>query len=69
MFTLTKKMFALTKNIGHEGKIVFLVGFFDWNDHFDWVLSHRSSQKREIVKMVHQDAHGLIKLVVLNGHA
>jgi hypothetical protein len=29
MSTLTKRMFALTKSIGHERHMVLLVGFFD----------------------------------------
>jgi hypothetical protein len=33
------------------------------------MLSYTSSQKEQIFKMVHQDAHGLVKLAILNGHA
>jgi hypothetical protein len=45
MSTLTKRMFNLTKNMGHERHMVLLVGFFDWNDHFDQVLNCTSSQE------------------------
>jgi len=69
MFTLTKNIFTLTKNMGHEKHMVFLVRFFDWNEHFDQVLGHTSSEERQFFKMVHQDAHGLIKSTILNGHA
>jgi len=53
---------------GHEKHLVLLVGVFDRNDHIDQVLSFTSSQERQIFKMVHQDAHGVIKLAILNGH-
>jgi len=32
----------------HERHMVFLVGFFDWSDHFDQVLSYTSNKKRQI---------------------
>jgi hypothetical protein len=32
------------------------------------MLSRTSSQEGQIFKMAHQDAHGLIKLAILNGH-
>ncbi len=37
-------MFILIKGMGHERHKVFLVGYFDLNDHFDQVLSCTSSQ-------------------------
>jgi hypothetical protein len=61
-------MFILTKSMGHEKHMVLLVGFFDLNDHFDQVLNRISSQKGQIFKGVHKDAHGLIKSTILNGH-
>jgi hypothetical protein len=54
--------------MGHERHMVFLVSYFDWNDHFDQMLSCTSNQKGQFFKMVHQDAHGLIKSAILNGH-
>jgi hypothetical protein len=39
-------MFTLTKGMGHERHMVVLVGFFDWNDHFDEVLSCTFNQER-----------------------
>ncbi len=54
--------------MGHERHMVFLVGSFDWNDHFDQVLNHTFSQEGQIFKMVHQDAHGLVKSAILNGY-
>jgi hypothetical protein len=41
--TLTKKLFTLTKGMGHERHMIFLVGSFDWSDHFDQVLSRTSN--------------------------
>jgi hypothetical protein len=61
-------MFTLIKSMGHERHIVLLVGFFDWNDHFDQMLSCTSNEKRQIKKMVHQNANGLVKLAILNCH-
>jgi len=55
--------------MGHERHMVLLVGFFDWNDYFDQMLSRTSNKKRQIFKMVHPDANGLIKSAILNGHA
>jgi hypothetical protein len=46
----------------------FLLVFFYQNDHFDQVLNHTSNQEGQNFKMV-QDAHGLIKSTILNGHA
>ncbi len=43
--TLTKRMFTLTKGMGHERHMVILVDVFDRNDHFDQVLSHTSNQE------------------------
>ncbi len=54
--------------MGHEKHMVVLVGFFDLSDHFDQVLNRTSSQEGQILKMVHKDAHGLIKSTILNGH-
>ncbi len=68
VFVLTKKMYALTKSMGHEMHMVFLVGSFDQNDYFEQMLSHTSSQKRQLFLMVHEDAHGLVKSAILNGH-
>jgi len=68
MSTLTKRIFILTKGMGHEKHMVFLVGSFDWNDHFDQVLNHTFNQVGQIFKMVHQDAHGLVKSAILNGY-
>jgi hypothetical protein len=61
-------MFTLTKGMGHERHMVFFVGDFTWNDYFDQMLNHTSNKKRQNFKMVHQDAHGLIKSNILNGH-
>jgi len=66
--TLIERMFVLTKSMGHETYMVFFVGYFDYNDHFDQMLNCTSSQKGQFLKMVHQDAHGLVKFVILNGH-
>jgi len=49
MSTLTKRMFVLTKNMGHERHIVLLVSFFKLND-FDQVLSLTFNQKGQIFK-------------------
>jgi len=48
--------------------MIFLVCFFDGSDHFDQMLSHIFSQKQQIFKMFHQNAHGLIKFAIMNGH-
>jgi hypothetical protein len=48
--------------------MVFLVGYFDRSDYFDQVLNRTFSKKGQIKKMVHQNAHGLVKLTILNGH-
>jgi len=45
--------------MGHEKHMVFFIGFFYQNNHFDQVLSHTSNQEGQTFKMV-QDAHGLI---------
>jgi len=55
-------MITLTKDMGHEKQMVFFIGFFDQ------VLNHTSNQERQNFKMF-QDAHGLIKSTILNGHA
>jgi hypothetical protein len=68
MSTLTKRMFILIKGMGHERHMIVLVGSFDWSDHFDQVLSCTCSQEGQFFKMVHQDAHCLIKSAILNGH-
>jgi hypothetical protein len=47
----------------------FWLVFFYWSDHFDQGLSCKSNRKGQIKKMVHQDAHGLVKSAILNGHA
>jgi hypothetical protein len=52
--------------MGHEKHIILLVGFFDWNDHFDQMLSRTFSQKGKKLKMVHKDAHGLVKLAMFS---
>ncbi len=44
-------------------------GSFDKSDHFDQMLSCTSSQEGQFFKMFHQDAHGLVKSAILNGHA
>jgi ferritin-like metal-binding protein YciE len=46
----------------------FFGSFFDWSDHFDQMLSHIFSQERQIFKMFHKNAHGLVKFAILNGH-
>jgi len=58
----------LIESIGHEKHMVFLVGYFDRSDYFDQVLNRTFSQKGQIKKMVHQNAHRLVKLTILNGH-
>jgi len=65
MSTLTKMMFTLTKGVGHERHMVILIGYFDQSDHFDQILICTSSKKGQIYKMVHQDAHGLVKSAIL----
>jgi hypothetical protein len=55
--------------MGHERHMVLFVGFLHWNDHFDQVLNCTFTQEEQMFKMVHQDAHGLVKLAILNGHA
>jgi hypothetical protein len=35
VFILTKKMFILTKGMGHERHMILWVGSFDRSDHFD----------------------------------
>ncbi len=69
MSTLIKRMFIFIKSMRHERHMVFLADSFDWNDHFDQMLNRTSTQEGQIFKMVHWDAHGLIKLAILNGHA
>jgi hypothetical protein len=44
--------------------MVFLVGIFYWSDHFDQILRHTFSKKKQNLKMVHHDAHGLVKLTI-----
>jgi hypothetical protein len=51
--------------MGHERHMVLLVGFFDWNNHLDQIWNHTSNQEGQISKMVHQDAHGQVKLAIL----
>jgi hypothetical protein len=54
--------------MGHERHMVILVGSFDWSDHFDQILSHTSNKKKQFFEMVNQDAYGLVKSAILNGH-
>jgi hypothetical protein len=61
-------MFTFTKGMGHEKHMIFLVGFFNQSNHFDQVLNDTSNQEGQIFKMVHQDAHWLVKSAILNGH-
>jgi hypothetical protein len=49
---LTKRMFILTKGMGHERHMVILVGVFYQSDHIDQALSHTFSQEGQIFKMV-----------------
>jgi hypothetical protein len=60
--TLTKGMFVLTKSMGHERHMIFLVSYFDQ------VLNRTFNQKGQFLNMVHQHAHGLVKSAILNGH-
>jgi len=46
----------------------FQLVFFTVMAIFDQMLNCTSSQKRQFFKMVHQDAHGLVKLAILNDH-
>jgi hypothetical protein len=62
-------MFTLIKNMGHERHMIFFIGFFYQSDHFDQVLSCTSNQEGIFLKVVHQDAHGLVKSIILDGHA
>jgi len=49
MYALTKRMFALTKGMGHERHIVLFVSFLKLNN-FDQMLSLTFSQKGQIFK-------------------
>ncbi len=46
MFTLTKKMFILTKGMGLERHMVLLI--FEENDHIDQMLNCISNQEGQI---------------------
>jgi hypothetical protein len=37
-----------SKGMGHERHMILLVGYFDWSDHFDHVLSRTSNQGQNI---------------------
>ncbi len=65
---MTKRMFTFIKGMGHEKHTLFLVAIFNQSDHFDQVLNHTSNQEFFLKKKVHQNAHGLVKSTVLNGH-
>ncbi len=59
-------MFFFTKGMGHEKHMVLLVSFLDLNDHLNQMLNHISKQERQFFKKIHQDAHGLVKSIILN---
>jgi hypothetical protein len=68
MFALTKKMYVLTKSMGHERHMVLLVGFMTKVIILFKCYILHLIKKYFFIKMVHQNAHGLIKSAILNGH-
>ncbi len=58
VFTLTKRMFNLTKNMGHERHMVLFWLVFLIEMDILTMLNLTSNQEGQSFKMVHQNAHG-----------